>query len=246
MGIDIKYPRITGSNDTEKIEQIRSYLMQLADDLKWALNSGNSSGSSSANAPTTQSDAVTAQATFNAVKALIMNSNDILNAYYNKLDKKFAENYVTAETLEKNLKDGKLDVTEAIIKSKLTLGQYVLDPTKSLDFVTETGKSGDWQYQKYHGGFIVAYGSFTANYKCNTAHGSGFYAPGTFTLPSGMFGSILNIASSVVADGIRGITITSATKDTINASIYSMKEDTAEIPIRIDLTVTGWKNTAGG
>lgn len=245
MGFDIKYPHITGRNDTEKIEQIRSYLIQLADELKWALNSSDGGESSKGAAPT-QTEAVSAQNTFNAVKALIMNSNDILNAYYNKLDKKFAENYVSLEDLKKNLKDGKLDVTEAIIKSKLTLGQYVLDPTKNLDFVTETGKSGDWQYQKYHSGFIVAYGSFTANYKCNTAHGSGFYAPGTFTLPSGMFGSILNIASSVVADGIRGITITSATKDTINASIYSMKEDTAEIPIRIDLTVTGWKNTAGG
>lgn len=206
MGFDIKYPYITGRNDSEKIEQIRSYLIQLADELKWALNSVDGGGSSKTT-DTTQTDAVTAQATFNAVKALIMNSNDIVNAYYNKLEKKLEENY---------------------------------------DFVIETDTSGDWHYQKYFSGFVVAYGSFTANYMCSAADGNEFYAPCTFTLPEGMFGSILNIASSVVADGIRGITITSATNEAINAYIYSMKEDTEEIPIRIDLTVTGWINTAGG
>lgn len=241
MGFDITYPKIDGKTDSEKIEQTRSYLYQLADQLKYALNASNGGSSENAQrASTIPADAVGAQATFNAVKALILNSADILNAYYNKLDKKFEERYVTK-------KDGAISITDAVIEKKLTLGKYVLDSAKSLDFVTETGESGNWKYQKYASGFIVAYGSFTAKYQCNTAHGSVFYAPGTFSLPSGMFTSIWNVASSVVAsNGVRGITISTVTNDEITASVYSMVEDTEEASVRIDLTVTGFKNTAGG
>lgn len=242
MGFDIQYPNIMGINDSAKIEQIRSYLFQLVDQLKWALNSGGGGGSSESTSskPNSQDDEISAQNTFNAVKVMIMNSADIVNAYYGKIEKKFEESYVSQESLEKYLKDGKLTIDDATIKKKLTLGQYALDSSKTLDFIIERGESGNWKYQKYLSGLVIAYGSFTANYKCSADND--FYTTATFSLPSDMFGIISNITSSIVAaTGLRGITISGIENNTISARIFAMQEDTEEVPIRIDLTVTGWQ-----
>ena len=125
-------------------------------------------------------------------------------------------------------------------KKKLTLGQYALDSSKTLDFIIERGESGNWKYQKYLSGLVIAYGSFTANYKCSADND--FYTTATFSLPSDMFGIISNITSSIVAaTGLRGITISGIENNTISARIFAMQEDTEEVPIRIDLTVTGWQ-----
>ena len=95
---DIKFPNITAPNDSGKIEQIRSYLYQLADQLKWALNSidDNSAkvlqqGSQASAKGTTENES---QATFNSVKALITKSADIVNTYYEKFNEKFSGEYV--------------------------------------------------------------------------------------------------------------------------------------------------------
>ena len=38
MSYNIKYPNINGATESEKLEQIKRYLFQLADDLNWVLN----------------------------------------------------------------------------------------------------------------------------------------------------------------------------------------------------------------
>jgi hypothetical protein len=95
---DIKFPNITAPTESGKIEQIRSYLFQLADQLKWALNSIESSGekvlqqgNQSTSKELTEKEA---QASFNSVKALIIKSADIVNAYYEQFNERFVGEYV--------------------------------------------------------------------------------------------------------------------------------------------------------
>lgn len=98
MSFDINVPKITAQSDAGKIEQIRSYLFQLADQLKWALNSIESGGTKALQkGSTTNAVAVTgeeAQATFSSIKALIIKSADIVEAYSEEINKKFSGEYV--------------------------------------------------------------------------------------------------------------------------------------------------------
>lgn len=98
MSFDIKLPNISAPTDSGKIEQIRGYLFQLADQLKWALNSLNSGeanvpqqGNHSATKEITEKESI---ATFNSVKSLIIKSADIVNAYYEKINEKLIGEYV--------------------------------------------------------------------------------------------------------------------------------------------------------
>lgn len=98
MSVDIKFPNITATTDSAKIEQIRGYLYQLADQLKWALNSlnGDSSGKvlQMGSNSTTAVSKEEAKATFNSIKSLIISSADVVNAYYEVINKKFSGEYV--------------------------------------------------------------------------------------------------------------------------------------------------------
>ena len=98
MSFDIIFPSITAQSDAGKIEQIRGYLYQLAEQLKWALNSIDSGGTKVLQQGSSGSDVAVAekeaQATFNSIKALIIKSADIVEAYYEKITQKFAGKYV--------------------------------------------------------------------------------------------------------------------------------------------------------
>ena len=95
---DIKFPNITASNDAGKIEQIRSYLYQLAEQLKWALNSIDSGGTKTLQQSSQAREEILpekeAQATFKSIKSLIIKSADIVNAYYEEISKRFEGEYV--------------------------------------------------------------------------------------------------------------------------------------------------------
>ena len=95
---DIKFPNITASNDAGTIEQIRSYLYQLAEQLKWALNSIDSGGTKTLQQSSQAREEILpekeAQATFKSIKSLIIKSADIVNAYYEEISKRFEGEYV--------------------------------------------------------------------------------------------------------------------------------------------------------
>ena len=98
MSYDIALPNISATTDRGKLEQIHSYLYQLAEQLKWALNTIDSGGtkvlqqgSQSTAKDTTDKEA---EATFNSIKALIIRSADIVNAYYDEINEKFLGQYV--------------------------------------------------------------------------------------------------------------------------------------------------------
>lgn len=93
----IRYPNIIGKTDAQKLAQMSSYLHQLADELNYQLDhSGNlmSGYASSANEsakPIKKNDAVS---NFNDIKALIIKSADIVDAYYTEISKRLEGVYV--------------------------------------------------------------------------------------------------------------------------------------------------------
>lgn len=96
MGFDIRMPNINASTDAGQLQQIRSYLYQFAEQMKWALDTmgaganetivkqGGGSASGSASGSSEEADAMS---TFNEVKSLIIKSADIVDAYYEEIDK---------------------------------------------------------------------------------------------------------------------------------------------------------------
>lgn len=118
MGLNLRLPNITGLSEREQILQIKSYLYQLVNDLQFAFNDTssipdsvvvmNKSGGSSES-----SQGMSATAMFSVLKPLIIKSADIVDAYYEKLSKKYDGKYVaqsdfgtyteeTAQSIEEN------------------------------------------------------------------------------------------------------------------------------------------------
>lgn len=101
MSIEIRLPNITGLTEREQLSQVKSYLIQLAQQLQWALNNvSSSSEQNSVQQVSSKADAsalpsgVAAQTTFNALKPLIIKSADIVNAYYEEINRRLEGEYV--------------------------------------------------------------------------------------------------------------------------------------------------------
>lgn len=125
MSIDIRLPNITASTESGKLQQMQSYMIQLVQQLNWALNTieAAESGNTSApvvyqqSKPTTSQDA---EETFNSIKALIIKSADIVNAYEETIRTHFHGEYFAesdfgtfVETTNKYVEDNSRGVTEA-------------------------------------------------------------------------------------------------------------------------------------
>ena len=94
---DIKIPNITATTERGQLEQIRGYLYQLADQLKWALNSienGSQTTQVVKSSKETETSENEATATFNELKTLIIKSADIVEAYEEEITKKLSGKYV--------------------------------------------------------------------------------------------------------------------------------------------------------
>ena len=105
MSIDLRIPNITG-NEKEQLTQIRSYLIQLIPQLQWALNNVNASEVSddvvrqlsqriaSASSSVSGGSSGNAEITFAKLKPLIIKSADIVQAYYEEINKRLQGIYV--------------------------------------------------------------------------------------------------------------------------------------------------------
>lgn len=99
MSFNIALPNITGLSEEEQLAQTRRYLYQLAEQLNFALNSIDGGVEEkvvkqiqqAASKPKTKEEA---QASFNDIKALIITSADVVNAYYEEINKKLSGLYV--------------------------------------------------------------------------------------------------------------------------------------------------------
>lgn len=99
MSVQLRLPDISGS-DREQLVKIRSYLYQVIPQLEFALNNIGTSSSQVATPtprsliPTNTLSDANAQSTFNAIKSLIIKSADIVEAYYEEINRKLEGVYV--------------------------------------------------------------------------------------------------------------------------------------------------------
>lgn len=98
MSGKIRYPNITAGNDAAQLLQVKSYLHQLVDQLNWALNAVETQPAGTSGVTVTQAGSASTedspQATFNSIKSLIIKSADIVNAYYEVINKRLEGMYV--------------------------------------------------------------------------------------------------------------------------------------------------------
>lgn len=98
MNLLIQTPNITATTAQGQAEQIRRYLYQLTEQLNVALSNiatEQAAVTARVEAPKSAAEAEQeAQTTFNEIKALIIKSADIVNAYYEKINAKLAGEYV--------------------------------------------------------------------------------------------------------------------------------------------------------
>lgn len=98
MSIQIQTPNITGETDRETLRQIRSYLYRMANQLQWAFDTLQTSGSSSDGPvlPTVRQETAKTDpaSTFAGIKGLIIKSADIVDAYYAQISHRLEGQYV--------------------------------------------------------------------------------------------------------------------------------------------------------
>ena len=103
MSIELRLPSITATTEREQLSQIKSYLYQIVPQLQWAINNIDSSSSSSnvvAQSPvvrassTGSSASASPQSTFDSIKALIIKSAEIVEAYYEEINRRLEGDYV--------------------------------------------------------------------------------------------------------------------------------------------------------
>lgn len=106
--VDLRLPNIKGANEREQLKEMQSYMYQLVEQLQYALNtiessSSNPSPSSSPIVRVIPSSPVATmslgglseeQATFQAIKPLIIKSAEIVNAYYEEINRRLESVYV--------------------------------------------------------------------------------------------------------------------------------------------------------
>lgn len=100
MSVNLRLPNITASDATGQVQQMRTFLHQLVEQLNWALQ--NVDVRSPSGEKTTETAGSSASKdplqTFSDIKSLIIKSADIVNAYYEKMNQKFSGQYVAQST----------------------------------------------------------------------------------------------------------------------------------------------------
>lgn len=173
--IDIRLPNITASTDSGKLQQMQSYMLQLVQQLNWALNTVESAQSGSSipavryeSKPASPKEA---EETFNSIKPLIIKSADIVKAFETTIfsdfnGKYFAESdfgtYLeeTNRKVEENSKgvsesykqiqaiDTDLDgIAEYINTTEGYIRRGILDEQGTIGI--EVGQTNDGAYHRY-------------------------------------------------------------------------------------------------
>jgi hypothetical protein len=132
--IDIRLPNINGRTEAEQLTQIKSYLYQFAGQLQWALSAVEGGGGTSYLSQKTGPSGATkdsAASNFAELKSLIINSADIVEEYYEKIDAllKLSGDYTAYSDFgvfrEQTL--NQLDANNARIEQNVTSLQQIFD-----------------------------------------------------------------------------------------------------------------------
>lgn len=159
MGINLRYPNITGLSEREQLAQMKSYLHQLVGELQWALNNVSEvasvytpSGNSSASGSTPTS--LTGKTAFDAIKPLIIKSADIVQAYYDQITTKLEGQYVAVsdfgtfvEQTEQKIEQNSTSTTQQFEHIQVIITGHDND-IKSIDGTLKTiGEDVSYQQQ---------------------------------------------------------------------------------------------------
>lgn len=133
--IDIRLPNINGKTEAEQLAQMRSYLYQFAGQLQWALSTVETGNGTNVvlqkNGGSSGSEKLTDPTTFNELKALIIKSADIVEAYYQKIDNMLKlSGYYAAQSAFGTFKEATenaLSATDKLLKQNVTDLQAIFD-----------------------------------------------------------------------------------------------------------------------
>lgn len=144
MGTELRYPKITGASEKEQLRQMQSYLHQLVDQLQYALgNVGASSASvtvvsrtQSAAAPQKPSSSADPVATFDSIKALIIKSADIVDAYYDEISNRLEGVYVAESDFGTYMESTSQEIIQnsSNIEQLFTNEQGIISDIESLEY----------------------------------------------------------------------------------------------------------------
>lgn len=215
MMVDIRLPNINADTPAGKIAQMQNYMYQLVEQLNWALSTVDSAQNGNTenivlekqSKPLSQEEAVS---TFNAIKALIIKSADIVYAYEDQMKKDFDGVYVAesdfgefAQRTNQSLEEDSTKIqqnftniqtltgsvntileTQAYIKS----GLLDYDAQGNAIYGVEVGQTDDGTFNKY--------ARFTAG-------GIYFFLPGSSEAVAWMTGNKLFILNAEITGNLK-------------------------------------------
>ena len=138
--VDIRYPNINAKTEAE--QQIKSYLIQLAEQLQWALNNIDASNNTEVVSPTPRSlisssqTTTSAEATFGSIKDLIIKSAEIVDAYYEKISERLNSKYVAESEFGTYIEQIEQEIIEssASVEQNFTHIQEILTEIESIGY----------------------------------------------------------------------------------------------------------------
>lgn len=139
----IRYPNIVGKTDTQKLEQMKSYLHQLTDELNFHLDKFGTAVNSVSGYPSTTNEAARVAkktdpvSTFNDIKALIIKSADIVNAYYDVISARLDGAYVA----ESDFGIYAEQTSQSIAANTKSIGQFYTNLQQIIDEVDDVVRS---------------------------------------------------------------------------------------------------------
>lgn len=138
MAIDIRQPVINSPTEAGRLEQIRSYLYQMSEQLNWALNSlekqTREAEDKLAESVYKEKTPEQIQSNFNDVKSLIIKSADIVNAYYDEINHRLEGIYVSQSDFGTYTEETALDI-EATSKSISLIFKDIQEINSTLDTI---------------------------------------------------------------------------------------------------------------
>lgn len=142
MGYDIRKPQISAPTEQGQLFQIKSYLLQLVEQLNYAFHALEGSGGASGTEeePTLK----LTPGLFSEIKSLIMKSSDIIKEYYAKMepmiDEKFTEKFTEGIGAHNTDPNSHTDIRELIEALKTKVEELAGEDDEVLEQINEIVK----------------------------------------------------------------------------------------------------------
>lgn len=241
MSVNIRYPNITAGTEKEQLAQIKSYLLQLVNQLNFALPAAGAVNGA-AQEPSVH-EVQGGEISYYELRSLIIQQMQELDRRFEQLSSHMKSEYVSDDELPKA-------IAKALSEAKES-GEFDGPPGKDgkdgKDAITETGTVDGWTYTKWSNGIYEMFGEFHITTSAPGAVIGSMYSSEELTLPTPFA-----ISSAIVhgsASDYFLVTNAGATteKDESHISFSLLRPDTfdAETEITVMLRVTGTLNQGG-